>query len=199
MTAVPGTTTDRVEGVAVFEGITFRLNDSCGLTDVPAGVIEAEGDRRSREFASRADILLWMEDAVLPGANGLPPNLGDPRSTIIVVYNKIDLPDASAPPGALAISALTGENVDSLVEKLLEVVPAFDPVSTVSLAERERAALLAAADHAGIAITHLNAGTFLDLVAEEIRAGSRAVGALLGDITPEEVLTEIFANFCVGK
>jgi tRNA modification GTPase len=199
VTAVPGTTTDRVEGLAVFDGIPFRLNDSCGLIETPSNEIEAEGDRRSREFASRADVIIWVVDGTLSDVERPPLNMGGPDSEVIVVYNKADLPEASAPAGALALSALTGDRVGSLTKRLLKIVPAVDPVSTVSLAERERAALLGVAAHADAAISHLDGGGFLDLAAEEIRAASKTVGTLLGDITPEEVLAEIFTNFCIGK
>jgi tRNA modification GTPase len=199
VTAIPGTTTDRVEGTAVFDGVPFRLNDSCGLVEGASNEVEAEGDRRSREFAARADVIIWVVDAADPGTGPAPPDLGAPETEVMTVYNKIDLPGADSPDGALAVSALTGENVESLVERLLESFPAVGPASSVSLAERERVALVSAASHVDKAICHIETGGYLDLAAEEIRAASNAVGALLGDITPDEVLSEIFSSFCVGK
>jgi tRNA modification GTPase len=199
VTAVPGTTTDRVEGVALFDGIPFRLNDSCGLTEEPSNEIEAEGDRRSRKFAAYADVIIWVVDGTTGKIDEPPADLGDRETKVFTVYNKIDLPETSVPAGAFAVSALTGENVDSLILRLLNVLPTIGSESSISLAERERSALLEAADHAEAAKSHLESNGFLDLAAEEIREASKAVGALLGDITPEEVLSEVFSNFCVGK
>jgi tRNA modification GTPase len=199
VTAVPGTTTDRVEAVALFNGVPFRLNDSCGLTHEPSNEIEAEGDRRSREFAARTDVILWVVDSTLGNGGEPPKGIGGPETKVFTVYNKIDLSGTTVPAGALAVSALTGENVGSLVKKLSNVLPDVDSLSSVSLAERERSSLLKAAAHADAAKLHLESGGFLDLAAEEIREASSAVGALLGDITPDEVLSEIFSNFCVGK
>lgn len=199
VTAVPGTTTDRVEGTAVFDGVPFRLNDSCGLIEDASNEVEAEGDRRSRKFAACADVIIWVVDATDPGTGSVPPDLGPPETEVITAYNKIDLPEASTPGGVLAFSALTGENVGLLIEKLLKLIPTLNPASSVSLAERERVGLLAVVSHIDKAVLHIETGGYLDLAAEEIRAASKSVGALLGDITPDEVLSEIFSNFCVGK
>jgi len=196
VTAIPGTTTDRIETVVVWEGRPYRLSDCAGLAEEARDEVEAEGIRRCREFARSADVFVWVEDGTRDAVD-VPEDILSDDATVIKVRNKSDLPDFEVIKGSLAVSALTGEGVSSVAEAICEAAPDFSE-DAVSLAAREREALANAISYLGDAVSVMDNG-YLDQVAEELRGAADEIGRILGEIEDEELLNSIFENFCVGK
>jgi tRNA modification GTPase len=203
VTPLPGTTRDVLEVHLDLAGYPVTLLDTAGLREA-ADVIEAEGVRRARSRAKRADVRLIMFDgAVWPELD--PGTVALIDETAMIVVNKCDLtalPNSVDIGGraALAVSCLSGEGIAVLLEALAERASGFlasgdEPLLTRA---RHRAALQGAAE----ALASLLAApdhTELAVLAEDLRLATRALGRITGEVAVEEVLDRIFSEFCIGK
>jgi tRNA modification GTPase len=182
----PGTTRDALEVWIELAGVPVMLIDTAGLreTDDP---LEAEGVRRARARAARADLVVQVigspfEDKAM-GAAGL------------LVANKIDL--APAPAGWLGVSARTGEGFDRLREALsgeVRRLTEVGPHPVLSRARHEGALLEAAA-----CLVRAREVVLPELRGEELRLAMRAIGRITGAVGVEDVLDTVFGSFCIGK
>jgi tRNA modification GTPase len=182
----PGTTRDALEVWIELAGVPVMLIDTAGLreTDDP---LEAEGVRRARARAARADLVVQViaspfEDKAT-GAAGL------------LVANKIDL--APAPAGWLGVSARTGEGFDRLREALSGEVRRLTeagPHPVLSRARHEGALLEAAS-----CLVRAREVLLPELRGEELRLAMRAIGRITGAVGVEDVLDSVFGSFCIGK
>ena len=156
------------------------------------GAVEQRGIELGQERAARADVVvrvLGPDDAPVAGAREL------------AVASKLDLGWTPALP-VLSTSAVTGAGIDDLRRAIIARVGLADDVeagSAVVLTERQRAAAAAAASGFSAALVALDAGSPLEVVALEGRAGANALAALEGTDVGEDVLDQLFARFCIGK
>ena len=187
---LPGTTRDALETRVVLGGVPVTLVDTAGLRETQ-DAIEAEGVRRALARAADADLVI----AVIESGHDIPPITAEPSPRIIAA-NKIDLGGA-VPLGAIGVSALTGEGLDTLracltrhARSLTET--AGPPPLTRA---RHRAALQeAVARLAGAATADLP-----ELRAEDLRLALRSLGRITGSVGVEDILDTLFAQFCIGK
>ncbi|WP_018262191.1 tRNA uridine-5-carboxymethylaminomethyl(34) synthesis GTPase MnmE [Methylobacterium sp. WSM2598] len=188
---IPGTTRDAIEVRCDLDGLPVLLVDTAGLRDEGADPIEAEGMARSRRRIEEADLVLWL----------VPPEGGAAAPTgALVVHTKRDLGrDLGGADGALAISALTGEGLAMLLDRVAAAAgAALGRGDAVVTRERQRRALEECAAHLGRAIG--GAETMpAELVAEDLRLAVRALGAVAGRVGVEEMLDRLFSSFCIGK
>ena len=203
VTPLPGTTRDVLEVHLDLGGYPVTLLDTAGLR-VAADVVEAEGVRRARARAARADLRLIMFDgAVWPDLDPATSALLDEAA--VVTVNKSDLIGhrghlAVRGRAALRLSCITGEGVPRMLDVLSgrarELMTAGnEPLLTRA---RHRAALQSAA----AALARFSAapdGAELALMAEDLRLAARALGRVTGEVAVEDVLDRIFAEFCIGK
>jgi tRNA modification GTPase len=179
--AVPGTTRDLIEVPVAIGGAPFVLVDTAGLRDSDQEV-EAIGIERARATAKAADILLWL---------GAPEEAPDGA---VLVHPKADL----GPPEAgvdVAVSAMSGEGMDSLVRLLLDKAAALLPAEReVALNARHRAAI-------GEAVQALGESASADLLiaAEALRVARAALDRVTGRAGVEAMLDVLFGRFCIGK
>jgi len=187
---IPGTTRDVIETVLDLDGFPVNLMDTAGLREQTLDPIEAEGMIRSRQAGDAADLVIWASPFDSPA---LPP---DP--SFLVVHTKSDL-DVAAPADRLCVSAITGAGIDSLTKVIRERAGFISDRGFEGLIAHERHAscLLQAANALGNAAVH--AGPTLDLRAEELRLACDSLDSLVGRVSPDEVLGEIFSRFCIGK
>ena len=192
-----GTTRDVIEVHLDLDGLPVTLTDTAGLREAASNA-EAEGIARALSRAEDADILLWVVDATASVWQP-PASLAD--KSRLVVLNKIDLAaDAGAGKGdAIAVSAKTGQGLDRLLAKLeAEAGGALDAGAGGALMTRARHRIeLEAARNALVRFRDVPAAP--ELKAEELRIAARHLGRLTGRIDVEDVLGEIFAEFCIGK
>ncbi|HUO79167.1 MAG TPA: tRNA uridine-5-carboxymethylaminomethyl(34) synthesis GTPase MnmE [Steroidobacteraceae bacterium] len=200
VTEIPGTTRDVLRERIDLDGLPLELMDTAGLREDPQR-IEAEGIRRARAALARADHVLYVVDSTDPQAlAALPAELealgaGIPVS---VVYNKTDR--AAPPAGGLPVSALTGAGTPELRAHLKAALGYLgEGAGTLSARRRHRDALGRVAGRLAAARAHLNAGNGSELVAEELRLAHDVLGEITGRFTSEDLLTRIFASFCIGK
>ncbi len=189
VSAQPGTTRDVLEARVVFGGVPVTLVDTAGLrrTDDP---IEAEGVRRARERAARADLVIRVIDGSADASDG------DQGSPGMLVASKADLGGCPT-AGAIEVSALTGGGLDELRARLDAVARALTAAAgpPVLTRARQRAALGEALD----ALVAAERAPLPELRAEELRLAMRAVGRVTGQVGVEDVLDTIFSRFCIGK
>ncbi len=206
----PGTTRDVIEIALDLDGFPFILRDTAGLRETESPV-EQEGIKRALASARDADIVLFMRDASAPRAPeedaALLPQTGHDgaggkaRITLTVV-NKIDLaPGAAAPHSALAISAMTGQGLDALKTALVHVAGQIYGAGESPLITRARHRQ--EIEHARAALRafllSVEAGEAPELAAEHLHGAADALGRLTGRLDVEDVLGQIFSEFCIGK
>jgi tRNA modification GTPase len=193
VTAVPGTTRDALREPVQIEGVPLVLVDTAGLRE-SADEVERLGIERARRELERADVVIAVSEA---GAPGMPAD-ELPQTARIEVYNKADLrPGFVAPAQALAVSAKTGAGLAELRRAILAAAGWSASGEPVFLArERHLRALEAAAEH--LAKAQREQARW-ELFAEELRLAHQALGAITGEFTPDDLLGEIFARFCIGK
>ncbi len=210
VTEVPGTTRDLLRHQVLEGGIPLHLVDTAGLR-AATDAVEAEGIRRARAAIAQADQVLYLVDAATHAAideQALAADVGSlaPGVPLTIVLNKIDLVDARAfaEPGAqpprIALSAKTGAGVDLLRAHLRTLAGDFTTEAAAPTARRRHlAALERARVHLEAAAEAHLAGGAVELVAEEARLTQRALSEITGEFSSDDLLGEIFANFCIGK
>jgi len=193
---LPGTTRDLIEVALDLKGIPVILIDTAGVRDTEDPV-EAEGVRRARARAQEADLVLWLVDDPVFDKR-------DATGREWMVRAKADLIDSDSQrrledQGLLVISAQSGSGIERLIERLSDVAGKLAGEPALVTHERQRHAL---ADSLGRIQAALKIGTRVnseELFAEELRLAARALGRVTGRFDVEEVLGEIFKNFCIGK
>jgi tRNA modification GTPase len=193
VSAIPGTTRDALETRVVLGGVPVTLVDTAGLREA-SDEIEAEGVRRARARAAAADLVIDVVDSAPPLAGG-GRGEGEARFRLLVA-NKIDLGGA-VPAGAIAVSALTGEGLDTLRTRLADAARSLtESTGPPPLTQaRHRAALHEAATR----LAGAQAADLPELRAEDLRLALRALGRITGSVGVEDILDTLFARFCIGK
>nr|MCH9673899.1 50S ribosome-binding GTPase [Gammaproteobacteria bacterium] len=210
VTNIPGTTRDTVEQDVVMSGMQVTLTDTAGLRDADDRV-EAQGVARARAALDDADIALFVRDAgdaadasIAAQDDALLATLpiGVP---VLVVWNKADLLSASendSPQGThdILVSAKTGRGIEDLRGAIVESV-GYDPAQEGLFMARRRhlGALEQASSYVQRAVDLIAARLGLELIAEELRLSTIALGEITGEFTTEALLDQIFSRFCIGK
>lgn len=199
VTDIPGTTRDTLVEHLELDGLPVTIVDTAGLRDA-ADPIEQEGVRRSRRAASQADLVLWVSD-IRDGESAAraaaAKEMGE--QPWLCVLNKADLiasPDAS--DEALVVSALTGAGLDGLVDAIKQAAGVGEAGGSFSARQRHVTALRDAGEHLLRARSHVSEGDG-ELAAEELRLGQEPLATLTGRVTSDDVLGQIFSQFCIGK
>lgn len=192
VTPIPGTTRDIVRETIEIGGLPVTLADTAGLRDSD-DVVEGIGISRAREAARAAEIILYLVDATTGDTAELAA-----YPDALIIYTKADL--ASAPPRSLAISAVTDQGIDELLGGLDELVRSrFVADEGALVNERQRQAVAECAAALEAALDSLASKVDEQMVLVDLYRASNALGTLTGAITTEDILTEIFGKFCIGK
>lgn len=194
---VPGTTRDTIEESACLQGILFRLTDTAGLRET-GDPVEREGVGRALRIIEQADLVLHILDA------STAFNEPELRKREILVANKCDLlpADAEFPANVVRVSAKSGEGFPELVEAMIRETCGQHLSSGQSLAAvnaRHKTLLESAAASLRAAAVLVGAAEPPELPAIELRSALDCVGQIIGTADTEEILSEIFGRFCIGK
>ncbi|MBF0126534.1 MAG: tRNA uridine-5-carboxymethylaminomethyl(34) synthesis GTPase MnmE [Magnetococcales bacterium] len=208
VSAQPGTTRDCIESRLEMHGIAVLLIDTAGLR-VAEGEVEAVGIQWTRERLAQADGVLLVMDASqgvseedLELARSIPPGQG------VVVWNKMDLfrgdpqglPDLNA-MSAVMVSCLTGAGFGALTNAIVRMFLPLpvDGEGAVIMAVRQREALVQAVRSLVECEALILHGRPSEVTAVSLRAALEALGELVGHVTHEVLLEQIFSTFCIGK
>lgn len=201
---IAGTTRDVIEERTNIDGVEFRFLDTAGIRTTEDR-LERMGIERTLSSIARAQIIIRLLDASQAGDTIPAPDFEVRRDQrLLTVMNKLDCcPGRILPEGVLGLSAKTGEGLDTLRCALRAAVDtqALYHGDTVVSNSRHAEALTAAHDALLRALDGLREGLPTDLLSEEIRQVIGHIGTITGrgQITPDEVLQNIFSKFCVGK
>jgi tRNA modification GTPase len=193
---IPGTTRDAIEVALDLKGVPVVLIDTAGMRET-SDLVEAEGVRRARTRAEAADLVLWLIDDSCPKAR--PENSS---RNAWLIRTKADLIDSESQRGLrdqgfIVVSAKTGLGIDELIAKLSNEAERLGGEPALVTRERQRHAIAEALRHLEAVLSAPPPRE--ELIAEELRLAARALGRVTGRVDIEEVLGEIFRNFCIGK
>jgi tRNA modification GTPase len=207
VTAVAGTTRDRVKQSITLDGVPIHIIDTAGLRQT-SDEVEAIGIERTWASIRTADLLLYIEapdaqtaDEVLytDVVAALPAGC-----TSLRLINKADLPHAAnsvTGPEALFISAKTGAGIPELKNAILTRVGWHAGQEDVLISRQRHIDCLlhaeAALNKAGLYA--LQGNRALELFAEELRLTQEHLGQITGRLLPDDLLGKIFSQFCIGK
>jgi tRNA modification GTPase len=185
---IPGTTRDAVGSRVDLGGVPVHLTDTAGLR-VTEDFLEAEGMRRARARAERADLII----AVAPLGQEFTPVPGGVE--VLRVVTKGDLGRATGE--GLVVSAATGLGMDGLRAALAEAAARLTDTQGAAVLTRPRQ--IACVRDTAMALERAMAELEPELRGEELRAAAHALARLTGAIGVEEILDAVFSGFCIGK
>jgi tRNA modification GTPase len=207
VTAVAGTTRDRVKQSITLDGVPIHIIDTAGLRQTKDEV-EAIGIERTWASIRAADLLLFIEapdahtaeDALSAEvAAALPAGC-----TFLRLVNKADLlaaADKAARPDMLYVSAKTGAGIPELKNAILSRIGWRAGQEDVLISRQRHIDCLmhaeAALNKAGL--YSLQGNRALELFAEELRLAQEHLGQITGRLLPDDLLGKIFSQFCIGK
>ncbi len=222
---IAGTTRDTIEDEITIGGISFRFIDTAGIRET-VDVIEGLGIKKTFEKIEAAQVVIYLFDAS-PSTAGIFPKGKEyysvikeitkiqsqfPHKNLVLVANKVDkLSDkeitelskilTSKDYQLQTISARSGKGVEELQNKLLEFVNtgALRNNETIVTNSRHYDSLLRALEEITKVQDGINADLSGDLLAIDIRQALYHFGEITGEVTNDELLGNIFANFCIGK
>lgn len=188
--ATAGTTRDVIEVRMDIRGLAVTFLDTAGIREALDDV-EAAGIERAKLRARAADLRVFLDDG--------SGRFGDveERDHDIRARGKADL---GASGEGLAVSGMTGEGVDRLVDAVHGALEGWASGAGAAVRERHREAIRDSLSCLERARGLLEGGTpVAEIVAHEIRAGIQRLESLIGRVGVESLLDEIFASFCLGK
>ena len=197
----PGTTRDVVEVCLDLSGFAVSVLDTAGIRE-SEGKIEREGMRRSVARAADADLILWITDAAAE-KGPLPQSFEAHREKVWRVANKLDLLEFEIPtedaPFDHSVSAKTGAGLESLLRAITVHAERMSgdhsaPAITRARHRQELTRCVAALDR--FLTQDLEQS---ELRAEDLRAAAQSLGRITGRVDVEDILGQIFSEFCIGK
>ena len=206
---VHGTTRDIIEDAIDIRGVTFRFIDTAGLRTT-TDEIEQIGIGLTYRKLNEATVVLWVVDEMPTASETAEMTQRCRNSQLIVVNNKTDrknlvesLKEELKDIPVIGISARFGENIDSLQDMIFEAadiqsVTANDVVVTSS---RHYESLQRSHESMMRTIEGIDLGISADLLSEDLRSCLESMSEITGRgiITSNEVLSNIFSHFCIGK
>lgn len=198
VTDIPGTTRDVLREWVQIDGMPLHILDTAGLRE-SEDIVEQHGIARARREVAQADCVLWVIDPQQPFE---PNDISTPEKTLII-RNKIDLtghaPGQTTHEGfhAVNISAKTGAGLNDL-KSLLKKRMGYDQPLEDAITARTRhvEAITRSLSSLYKGKQTLQAG---ELLAEELKCAHDALGDVVGGMTSDALLGEIFSSFCIGK
>lgn len=200
---IPGTTRDIIREEISIDGVLFRLYDTAGLRE-SFDIVEKEGIYRSRQAVRHSDIVLFIQDVEQGDSKDLYSELLNytKPDRIIKVINKIDLNRESQLSGDVKISVKTGEGIKKLVEKLKEVAFGgnYYTEKTVLVSNlRHYNCLRKSREYLINAHESILKNFSGEFISVDLRNATISLGEIIGEVTSDDVLNNIFMQFCIGK
>lgn len=205
---VAGTTRDIIEDTAEIDGILFRFYDTAGLRESD-DLVETIGIERARKKIGEAFVVLRLIDPTQPieiQRKQLDFSVGAaiPQTLDIVTKADVDsgmVRSAASEGNDLRISAKTGEGIERLRKRLVEISTAdFNPEQELVVTNaRHYESLRNAQEPLKRLKEGLHNGLPADLLAQDLREAEHHLGTITGEVTSSDILHTIFARYCIGK
>lgn len=219
VTDIPGTTRDILREYINLDGWPLCIVDTAGIREA-TDLVEKIGIERSHGAIHAADGAIWLIDGNLDWSIQKPPETFCELLKVpwMIAVNKLDQtthPDTAVAaiaahhattfgrlPAVIGVSALMGDGIDSLIDVIkgwIAECGATGESARIAINDRHRASLIRAKDSARQALHAIEVDHAPELAAFESRNAAVALGEIIGETTTEDVLSEVFANFCIGK
>ena len=210
---VHGTTRDVIEDTINVRGVTFRFIDTAGIrhTDDP---VESIGIARSYQKMEQAEIILWVIAEAMANDAPLLQKIKDiaQEKKVILLFNKSDILSESDRSTLAAhytdlgiphlfISAKCGQGLSELEETLSQIadLPQYASEDTIVTNLRHYEALISAL-HAIERVQYgMQSGLSGDFISQDLRECIHHLSDIIGEVSTDSVLQNIFKNFCIGK
>ena len=218
VSSIPGTTRDVIEDTININGLIYRFIDTAGLHDT-SDEIEVLGIRKTHEKMTQASVILLVDEAteaveeINRRADIIRKMITDPDVRLIILVNKVDLADKviidsltkrvylDIDDSILFISAENHIGLDKLRKRLARIFEkrGVTEEGVIITNVRHFEALNHVSESLGRVIIGLDESLSDDLIAIDIRQAIHYLGEITGEITTDEILGNIFKNFCIGK
>ena len=207
---IAGTTRDSLEDEWTLGGIKFRLVDTAGLRET-VDVIEALGVERTQAWVKKAQVVIYMADAMTETAEGLKAGimaLGTLEIPIIQVLNKVDQVSTTilsdfkeAMPDVILMSAKNHDGLPELEKALLNIMGLDQANASGTLVTniRHYQQLVQTQETLIGVLNALKTGLTGDLIAQDLRHALHHLSEITGQISNDDLLKNIFGKFCIGK
>jgi len=208
--SVPGTTRDTIEESFLIKGVPVSLIDTAGIHST-TDLIEKEGIKRAETAVKQADLILWVLDATDPDFDTpLPISTDTFIAPVLLILNKkdlmnqniIDIPKPLQKFKHVLISALDEQDVRKLKNEIFEVITGKTGIFTeetmlTNLRQKISAEkALEALKTSKLTLSHREGE---ELLAVDLSQTLLALGEIVGETTPDDMLNQIFSEFCIGK
>lgn len=205
VTSIAGTTRDIVEGEVNIGGVVLKLIDTAGIR-VTEDVVEQIGVEKSKKILNEAELIILVLDnsEELTHSDKELLELTKDKNRVVVV-NKKDLEskiDYSILGEYVLISTYDSKDIDSLQDKIKEICNLKDLQnidSTYIGNARQIAKLKDARNSLNDALNSLRASYPVDIANIDINMAWTSLGEIMGEVSSDELLDELFSRFCLGK
>ena len=208
---VHGTTRDTIEDTIDIQGVTFRFIDTAGIRKT-TDEVECIGIQRTYEAIKKARIVLWVIDDV-PSPKDIQEIVEETNDKhLVIIQNKEDKENSVKIPlytfhslhnyTFLRVSAKYNQHIDELEKTIYEAadIPTLTETDVIITNARHYDALVRARQSLSHVLDGMRSGLSGDLLSEDLRDVLSNLAEITGgQITPNEVLGNIFKHFCVGK
>lgn len=207
VTDIAGTTRDVIEEYVNIKGVPLKLVDTAGIRETD-DVVEKIGVERSKKALEEADLVLLVLNASekLTKQDRSLLEISQ-NSNRIVLLNKTDLPEkierSQLPQDAIPISVLKNENIDLIEDRINQLF--FDNAGIIEqdatyLSNTRHISLIEKALESLQAVNQgLELGMPVDLLQVDMTRTWEILGEITGDAAPDELITQLFSQFCLGK
>jgi len=200
---IPGTTRDIIREEISIDGVLFKIFDTAGIRNSD-DVIEIEGVKRSLEAVKNADVILWLTDVNSDYPAEIQNQLDKftDSKKIIKVVNKIDLNHNIDIKADVYISSKTGEGINLLFEEMKKHAVGdgiYTEISTVINNVRHYNALKRTVDYLNSAKNSIYEEMSGEFIAVDLRNAIDSLSEIIGIVTTDDILNNIFEKFCIGK
>ncbi len=200
---IPGTTRDIIKEEISIDGVLFKIFDTAGIR-ITHNEVEKEGVLRSRKAVEDADLVVLLSDVGSTFPEDLYSELLEltTEGKIITIINKIDLENEAIKDKTSGVSAKTGEGIKEFVELLKQksfVSDSFSEKNAIISNLRHKTALEKSADHLIKSVKSIDNKFSGEFISVDLRNAENALGEIIGKVTTDDILNNIFSQFCIGK
>jgi tRNA modification GTPase len=199
----PGTTRDIIREEISLDGLLFKIYDTAGFRST-GEIIEKEGVERSRIAVKNADLILFIGDVEIGFSSVVESELRELNASavIIKVLNKIDLGINPESSEDFKISAKTSEGMNDFIhgiKKKLLGESAYTENDTIVSNIRHYNCLRRAKENLNKAVMTVEKNLSGEFIAADLRSAEMALAEIIGVVTPDDILNNVFSKFCIGK
>lgn len=201
---IPGTTRDYLEEFIYLDGLPIKLIDTAGIRET-SDIIEIEGIRLAESILSQSNLILVLNDSEISFNNSdkLYEELRNhyKNAKLVLIQNKIDkIEKIDNKNGSIHISAKIGTGIDELNQFILnEALESINREQDILLNMRHYAILEKVKENLMSALASIDNNLENEFIAIDIRSAIKQLGELTGEIYNEDILNNIFSQFCIGK